>query len=267
VTNASSISGPPIGAVLFDFAGTLFDDRALRDAHLRQLRFVAAAAGIDASDRELRAAYRQGMAVAYPAVATRTAYRHRELFAGAFIAMATALGSEIDAATAQEAVDRQYAATIAEAVLRPGCLETLGALRAGGIHVQVVSNIDDEQLDPMLDRLGVRAVIDAATSSEAAGSCKPDPTIYRVALAKAGVEPAAALFVGDSLGHDVVGPAAVGLRTAWLAPEGADPGDARPDHVIHQLSDVLALTLTPALASQRAEYQPRATPKLEKGRA
>jgi putative hydrolase of the HAD superfamily len=232
-------------AVFFDFAGTLFDDRDLRDVHLQQLRFVAAAAGadaVDAGDSALRAAYRTGMGVAYRAVATQPAYLHRTLFAAAFTAMAEALGGRIDEATAQHAVDRQYRATIDEAVLRPDCLPTLEALRDAGLHVQIVSNIDDEQLQPMLDRLGLHRVIDAATSSQAARSCKPDPLIYQLALSKAGVEPDQALFVGDSLGHDVTGPAALGLRTAWLAPRGAaDPGEARPDAVIHALGEVLDL--------------------------
>jgi 2-haloalkanoic acid dehalogenase type II len=231
-----------VKAVFFDFAGTLFSDRALRDAHLRQLQFVARAAAVEATDEELRAAYRQGMGVAYRAVAVRTSYSHRTLFAAAFAATATALGGAIDEATAAEAVDRQYRATIDEAVLRPDCLETLAALRRASIHVQVVSNIDDEQIEPLLDRLGVIDVIDAWTSSEQAGSCKPDAAIYRLALAKAGCAPEQALFVGDSIRHDVEGPAALGMRTAWIPPRaGADPGDAHPDAVIHALGDVLEL--------------------------
>ena len=224
-----------IDAVLFDFAGTLFDDRALRDVHLRQLRFVADAVHVEASDDELRTAYRQGMGVAYRSVANGPSYAHRALFGGAFLAMAAALGGAIDEATAQEAVSRQYRATIEEATLRPDCLATLHALRGSSIHVQIVSNIDDEQLEPMLDRLGLRDAIDAATSSERAGSCKPDPAIYRLALRTAGVEPERALFVGDSLGHDVTGPRSLGMRTAWLAPR------ARPDHIIHALAEVLDL--------------------------
>jgi putative hydrolase of the HAD superfamily len=108
--------------------------------------------------------------------------------------------------------------------------------------VQIVSNIDDEQFLPMLERLDLFRVIDAWTSSDQAGSCKPDPAIYRLAVAKAGVAPEDALFVGDSIGHDVEGPTVLGIRTAWLAPrDGADPGSARPDSVITALADVLDL--------------------------
>jgi putative hydrolase of the HAD superfamily len=231
-----------VRAVLFDFAGTLFDDRALRDAHLRQLHFVAWAAGVEATDRELRAAYRQGMGVAYRAVAVQASYRHRTLFAAAFAATAVALGGTIDETTADDAVDRQYRSTIEEAELRPDCLETLATLQRSSIHVQIVSNIDDEQFKPMLERLDLLPVIDAWTSSEEAGSCKPDPAIYRLALTKADAVPEQVLFVGDSLRHDVEGPAALGMSTAWLAPRrGADPGHARPGAVITALGEVLDL--------------------------
>ncbi len=250
-----------VHAVLFDFAGTLFDDRALRDVHLQQLRFVADAAGVTADDQQLRAAYRTGMGVGFRTVAIRPAYLHRTLFGAAFSAMAEALGGHIDAATEREAVDRQYRATIQFAELRPGCLTTLAALRSAGIHVQIVSNIDDEQMLPMIERLGLGDVIDAATSSESAHSCKPDPAIYRFALDKAGVEPGSALFVGDSIGHDIIGPGTIGLHTAWLAPRSdADPGDARPDAVIESLTDVLTLvglTGQPGLAAPSSGETPR----------
>ena len=230
----------PIEAVLFDFAGTLFSDRALREVHLRQLRFVAGAARVDATDEQLRAAYRAGIGAASRALAAQPSYLHRTLFAGAFVEMAAALGSAIDDPVAQEAVDRQYRATIESAVLRPDAAATLGALREFGIHVQVVSNIDDEQFEPMLDRLGLRDLIDAATSSEAAGSCKPDRRIFDVALSKARCQPERALFVGDSPIHDIAGPAAIGMHTAWLAIDAKGrAGDCVPDHVIHSLAEVL----------------------------
>ena len=41
----------------------------------------------------------------------------------------------------------------------------------------------------MLDRLGLRTALDAWTSSDEAGSCKPDAAIFRLALTKAGVDP------------------------------------------------------------------------------
>jgi len=192
----------PVRAVFFDFADTLFSSRDLRDAHLAQLRAVAEAVGAQPTDQELRAAYRQGMGVGYRAVATRPSYLHRELFARSYSATAEALGGTLDAAACDALVDRQYAATLEAARLRPDCLDTLRALRARGLRTQIVSNIDDEQLDALVARLGLDAVVDTWTSSESARSCKPDARIYQVALAAAGC--AAARVLGASATSDTL---------------------------------------------------------------
>jgi 2-haloalkanoic acid dehalogenase type II len=240
----------PTRAVFFDFADTLFSSRDLRDAHLAQLRSVADAIGVQPTDQELRAAYRHGMGVGYRAVTTRAAYLHRELFARSYAATAEALGGSLDDAECDALVDRQYAATIEAARLRPDCLDTLRALRDRGVRVQIVSNIDDEQLEGLVARLGLDAVLDAWISSETARSCKPDARIYQVALGAAGCDAGEVLFVGDTVEHDVVGPRAQGMRTALLVaderPAVADDGGA--DFVIERLGQVVELVDRDAVA-------------------
>ena len=99
-------------------------------------------------------------------------------------AMAAEVGNPIDDTVVREAVDRQYRATIEHAALRDDAVATLTGLRDRGLHTQIVSNIDDEQLQPMVRRMGLDTVLDAWTSSDEAGSCKPDPAIYRLAFAE-----------------------------------------------------------------------------------
>lgn len=239
---------PELRAVFFDFAGTLFSDRDLRDAHLQQLRRVADLVGADsggtddADDSALRAAYRYGMGVAYRGIADRSFYTHRELFGTAFAAMADNLGGKLSAEDVDDIVDRQYQATIDNAVPRPDCLSTLRTLRERRLHVHVVSNIDDEQLLPMLDRMQIAPLLDGWTSSDEAKSCKPDAQIFHSALAKAGVAAQQVLFVGDSVGHDIVGPAAIGMRTALLTADAKSaPVDAASDYVVGTLGDVVTI--------------------------
>ncbi len=242
-TIAGRPSSPePIRAVFFDLADTLFSSRMLRDVHLRQLRFVSDAIGLSASDDQLRASYRQGLGLAYRSVASRPYYLHRELFCQAFAEMARSLGGELDEQEIDQAVDRQYRATIEGAELRADCLETLRRLRAGGVHVQIVSNIDEEQLDGLVRRLELESVVDACTSSESARSCKPDPGIYELAMSKAACTAAQVLFVGDSPVHDVVGPRSLGMSTVLLVAE-ARPGvpDCSPDFVIERLGQVVEI--------------------------
>lgn len=74
--------------------------------------------------------------------------------------------------------------------------ETLEALKAGGLRLACVSNWDPT-LHEVLADLRVARFFDAVVTSAETGATKPDPQIFRVALARLGVEPARALHVGD----------------------------------------------------------------------
>lgn len=236
------MSDKPLAAVFFDFAGTLFDDRELRGVHLRQLRSLADTCDLIIDDLELRAAYRQGMATAYGIVAEGEFYSHRDLFAAAFASTAEFLGGSLAPAQADELVDRQYAATVAAVALRTDCLEVLSALRAYGLHLQIVSNIDDEQIEALVRKFGLQDFLDEWTSSEEAQSCKPHNRIFELALNKAQCDPQSVLFVGDTVMHDITTPARLGMQTALLTDNFRDGGDGGgATHVIHALSDVTAL--------------------------
>src|SRR5437868_3323302 len=52
--------------------------------------------------------------------------------------------------------------------------------------------------------------------SEELGVSKPDPALFRHALAIAGVAPAQTLMVGDRLDNDIAPAAALGMATAWV---------------------------------------------------
>jgi putative hydrolase of the HAD superfamily len=74
----------------------------------------------------------------------------------------------------------------------PGALETVDALRARGLALAVVANFDISLVE-RLAPLGLPVV----TSAEA-GSTKPDPRIFALALERLAVPPGRALHVGDS---------------------------------------------------------------------
>jgi putative hydrolase of the HAD superfamily len=226
--------------VFFDFGGTLFSYGALRDPFDRFLEETAQRHGITASRDELRRAYRTTMARAFAEYRPRPFYLHRELFAAAHRGFL----SELGAAPAPDAGDLFYtgqsALGLARVEVRPDARETLEELRARGLHLSVVSNIDDDQFGPLFERLALRPLFDAVTTSEEARSCKPDPGIFRLALAKAGnPPPREVVFVGDSPEYDVAGAARLGMRTVLLG--RVTPADPAPDHVIANLRELLAI--------------------------
>ena len=68
---------------------------------------------------------------------------------------------------------------------------------------------------------------------------KPEAPLFRMALERMGLEPAAAAMVGDSVASDIRGGRAVGMRTVLYAPAGAAPGEA--DVVVRSFAELAAL--------------------------
>jgi putative hydrolase of the HAD superfamily len=103
----------------------------------------------------------------------------------------------------------------------PAALERL---RAGGARLAVVSNWD-VSLHDVLERTGLRALLDAVVISAELGVAKPDPAIFRAALERLGATAADAMHVGDSLEADVAGARAAGLEAVLVARNGAQAPD------------------------------------------
>jgi len=81
----------------------------------------------------------------------------------------------------------------------PQARELLAALAERGIVVVLATSAPEEELNILLDLLDSDEAIHATTNADDVDVAKPDPDIVRVALDRAGVEPAEALFIGDSV--------------------------------------------------------------------
>ena len=116
-----------------------------------------------------------------------------------------------------------------EAVLRE--------LAARDLKIGLISN-SHRKLDDFVEHFQLRGLVGGAVVSSAEhGYCKPHPSIFEAALARAGVEARAALMVGDSLTHDVHGARAVGMRGVLLHRGDGPPPDVDVP-VIRNLRDL-----------------------------
>ena len=96
----------------------------------------------------------------------------------------------------------------------------LGALRAGGARLVVVSNWD-VSLHDVLAATGLRPLVDAVVTSAELGAAKPDPAIFAAALHAAGDVPASdALHVGDDEEADAAGARAAGIAAVLVRRDG-----------------------------------------------
>lgn len=122
-----------------------------------------------------------------------------------------------------------------------GTLEVLHRLQAHFV-MGVVSNGN-----ACVHHIGIGHLFQFAVNAEQVGVTKPHPAIFQYALAKVGMTPQQAVYVGDDPVKDVQGAARAGWRTVWFNPQQlAWPAtlDVKPDAEIQHWYE-----LEPALAT------------------
>ena len=164
-----------MGAVLFDWDGTLSDSREALLASWHESTGAVLGRRYPADAAEEDVVFTQPGAQIWRAIASDA--EQVEQLAVAF----------------QDAYERHSQTVRAF----PGVLEMLSALRAAGISTAVVTSKGRRRYEPDAARLGVAEEIDVAVCAGEAPP-KPDPGGVLEALRRLGVEPARAAMVGDT---------------------------------------------------------------------
>jgi FMN phosphatase YigB (HAD superfamily) len=112
----------------------------------------------------------------------------------------------------------------------PDARSALEGLRDREIRIVCLSNWD-VSLAEVLDRCGLMPMLDEVVSSAQAGSSKPSPDPFLLALELAGCEAGQAVHVGDTLEEDVAGAQGVGIRPLLLDRDSSTPDSELPEDV------------------------------------
>jgi putative hydrolase of the HAD superfamily len=244
-----------VRAVLFDLSGTLLDERYLHHGLVHLAAALHQRWDIDPTTTHT------GFMVTFRAVSREHAgqrfYLMRDVICRALEQLIVSCGHS---PTRNELIHLEqllWTAAIPTATPADGAIETLTRLRDAGIRTAIVSYADIAVFEALLKQTGLAGLTDAEVCSEVARSCKPHPEIFHHALRTIGVDPSAAMFVGDDVDTDIVGGNRVGMRTALLSARlftvadgsNVEP-EAQPDHHIDRLLDVVDLVIDNP-ASQR----------------
>jgi putative hydrolase of the HAD superfamily len=115
---------------------------------------------------------------------------------------------------------------------------TLRELSRRGLRLGLISN-SHRCLASFQSHFELDGLISAAVSSVDHGFMKPHPAIFRAALDLLQVPASAAVMVGDSLAHDVIGAREAGMRGILIA-RGAPPDHLDEDvEVIRSLAELI----------------------------
>jgi putative hydrolase of the HAD superfamily len=119
------------------------------------------------------------------------------------------------------------------------CLEELARKK---FHLGIVSNSrSEESVRDILDRAGIGRRFGSITSSGTEGVRKPNPEIFRRALAKLGLGPTEAFYVGNLKNTDALAAIRAGITAVWLNRGGTGFGEDPPE--VTSLSEVPGLVL------------------------
>lgn len=234
-----------IRAVFFDLGGTLFSNRTIPLTAGKVLVKAGQRLGVEGELEQVGIAYVKATMRANERFVDQSFYMHRDLFHDTYRHFAEELGTSASPDFIDWIYEEQRQNLVNEMYLREDCISTLRTLRELDLSLSIVSNIDEDYLQPMVRSLELEPHFDHWTSSEEAKSCKPDLGIFELALEKAGLSADEVVFVGDSREHDVKGAHRAGMKAVLISEEDGrsplDVGDAEPDHVIGTLSELAQL--------------------------
>jgi putative hydrolase of the HAD superfamily len=116
----------------------------------------------------------------------------------------------------------------------------LSGLKQRGFVLGLISNVDSD-ITPILNNLGLAPLLDVVATSLDTGYTKPQPEIFREAVARAGVKADESLFVGDQYQIDVLGAEKAGLKGLLLDRGGhfKEVGDCPYIRNLNQLDEHL----------------------------
>jgi putative hydrolase of the HAD superfamily len=230
-----------LAAVVFDYGDTLMEYSYDEATHVRSLAALLdhlGATGVDGRTLFYEVERRFG-----PALEARGddgEMDYAELVREALAALDLGVDTE-GLIPAMRAGHREWDGNVST---HPDALALLRGVRERGLAVGLVSNAIDpgELMREDMALQGIADLVDFAVFSSELGIRKPHPGIYHHVLDGLGVAPSQALFVGDRVLEDVIGPARVGMHTCLATYLRDDAGDhSLADHIAAQPLDVLRI--------------------------
>jgi HAD superfamily hydrolase (TIGR01509 family) len=115
----------------------------------------------------------------------------------------------------------------------PGAKDLVKRLSTEGFRMIIATSAREEELNAMLEQVGLDDLIEQKTSANDAESSKPDPDIIKAALEKASLSPKTAILLGDTP-YDIEAAARASVPTVALLCGGWDTEALRGAIAIYQ---------------------------------
>lgn len=140
--------------------------------------------------------------------------------------------SGADSALVPILIERWRAAHPPAVTVYPDAMVLIGALRAAGTRIAIVTDNPVKSQEQKLARFPCLTLIDAVVLTDELGAAKPDPRGYLTAAQRLGIEPREMVAIGDSPWRDGLGAVAAGFAGAIVAPRRGGMGNATRERFV-----------------------------------
>ena len=211
-------------AALFDFGGTLLDLESDRRARAASYDALVRKLDLPMKGSEMFDAFSVLIEPAW-AKADGAGLSLKELTRSAYFEVLPSLGLE----PAEKDWAWFWAAYLSlhKQLLtpRPYAASVLTDAKGLGLHVGLLTDVDNDFLEMALGATNLKDRFTAITTSEEVRRTKPAKEMFLTAVQKAGCAPKQTVHIGDSVERDVRGAKAAGLRTVHYAEDACREAD------------------------------------------
>ncbi|KXK55327.1 MAG: HAD-IA family hydrolase [Chlorobi bacterium] len=230
-----------IKAVVFDLDNTLVDFMAMK----RQAVDAAITAMIDA-----------GLTMTFEEVkgSVDTIYKEQGIeYQSVFDHLLRQVLGKIDHKVLSAGIVAYRRAREAALIPYPHVSATLMELVKHGIRLGILSDAPTREAWLRLCYMNFHHIFDHVVTFDDTGKRKPDPVPFQLILQKLQVRPEEAIMVGDWAERDMVGAAAIGMKTAF-AKYGDTFGNqiVNADYTLRDIKDLLTIVLQPHATTEPA---------------
>ena len=219
----------PPKAILFDLDDTLLDMvSAMQSSWQEVCADLAPRLGCDAAT--LRETIRRESAIFWADEKAVAGFRVKPLESRTIVVRLSLLSMGLDDSGAEDIARRSLRGYLDRLAPFDDSLETLESLRSQGYRLGMVTNGSSDTQREKIGRWKLEPYFDEIVIESEFGRGKPDPGVFRQALAGTGAAPGEAWMVGDNLYADIGGARGAGIHSVWIHRERLQFPDDPPAH-------------------------------------
>ena len=219
----------PPKAILFDLDDTLLDMYSAMHSSWEEIcADVAPGLGCDATS--LHETIRRESALFWADEGAVAEYRVKPLESRTIVVRLSLLAMGLDDSGAEEIAGRSLRGYLERVAPFDDAIGTLETLRSQGYRLGMVTNGSSDTQRQKIGRWQLEPYFDEIVIESEFGRGKPDPGVFRQALAGTGAAPDEAWMVGDNLYADIGGAQGVGVHGVWIHRDRLEFPEDPPAH-------------------------------------